>query len=146
MLKTLERGLNGWHGHGVERGCKFSITFYSNDLDYCLKRAEEGTIIIDKKDMPEDKLIDMVLKGPMYDPLLSKDEINTFSSKEKKVLGDMLPGLDRTFTTIALTSFLKKEGLGSLDYVGLDIWVSLWREHGARIGVYQNGNVEWENV
>lgn len=146
MLKTLERGLNGWHGHGVERGCKISITFYSNNLDYCLKRAEEGTIIIDKKDMPERALVDMVLKGPMYDPLLGDDEVKGFSEKEKKALTSMLPGFDRTYTTIALMGVLKKQGLGSLDYVGLDVWVSLWREAGAKIGVVKNNKVEWENV
>lgn len=146
MLKVLQKALNGWHGYGVENGNRVSVSFYTNNLQHCLPRASEGTMVIDKSDIPVDRLTTLVVKGPMFDPTLAPDEVDRFGDKE--TLADiMLPGLQGGYFAAGVLSLVEKsEGdrLGSLDGVGLDIWVALWREAGARIGMVQNGEVVWE--
>jgi hypothetical protein len=141
MLRTIERGQNGWHGYGIEKGNKVSVTFYTNRIEHTLDRADEDTVFIDKSEVED--LAKYVLSGPMFDPSLKDDEIARFN--EIQTLRQMFSGLEGGFkATAALALTEGEKSLRSLDYVGLEVWITFWKSAGAKIGKLQNGKVVWE--
>lgn len=141
-VQLLSRYLNGWHGEYIGKYGRGSVTYYSNDLDYCLKDAVEGCVIIDKS-VCNDSVISFVINGPMVDLELPENTAKCFSGHD--TTGSMLAAFGSGFQFLASQANENREWKG-LDYISLDLYVAAWRKLGARIGKYQNGAVEWEVV
>jgi hypothetical protein len=142
-VQLLIRFLRGWHGEYItEYNTCGSITYYSNDLDYCLKDAVEGCVIIDKSECGDDG-VSFVINGPMVNLELPENTVKRFSGHEAAAF--MLPGLGGDFQSLAAKAVQDREWSG-LDYISLDLYVAAWKGLGAKIGYYRNGKVEWDNV
>ena len=140
-VQLLHRFLNGWHGEYLtdSGGCG-SATYYSNDLDYCLKDAAEGCVIIDKSECGDDG-VSFVLNGPMVNLQLPENTIKKFNARKTAEL--MLPALGGGFQSLAKKAVEDKKWSG-LDYISLDLYINAWRSLGAKIGQYKGGKVDWE--
>jgi len=142
-VQLLSRYLNGWHGEYInEWDGRGSVTYYSNDLDYCLKDAAEGCVIIDKSTCGDDG-VSFVINGPMVDLKLPENTVNRFSGHETAAI--MLPAMGGSFQSLAAKAIKDREWKG-LDYISLDLYIAAWKEMGAKVGYYRDGKVEWDNV
>lgn len=140
-VRLLSRFLNGWHGEYVTNyNTRGSVTYYSDNLDYCLKNAAEGCVIVDKSECGESG-VSYVLNGPMVDLRLPENTVKRFNGHETVAL--MLPGFGGSFQSLAAQAIKDREWRG-FDYISLDLYVAAWRGLGARVGRYINGRVEWE--
>lgn len=139
-VQLLTRFLNGWHGEYLINGGSGSVSYRSDDLNYCLKDAVEGCIIVDKSECGDDA-VSFVINGPMVNLQLPPNTIKKFSGRETRAF--MLPALGGEFQSLA-TKALKDEDWGGLDYISLDLYVEAWRGLGAKIGYFRGGKVEWD--
>lgn len=140
-ILIIGRGKNGWYADGHERGNKCSSS--GGSLENYLKEAEDGTCIYDAEDADYRTFADWVLKGPMLNTLLLPHEIDSFKDNDKKTLFGMLPALEGAFKGLAVIALTD---LGSLDYVGLDVYLTGMRARvkGVKFGKVLNHKVVWE--
>lgn len=102
-----------------------SITIYDRRLEAYYGDLAEGGLVLDKRPCREnDEFIKRVVCGPMH--------------------GQHLPSKTRDSWGKHIPCESAKEASG-FDLVSTDLYLSYWRELGAKIG-YRKGNyIEWEN-
>lgn len=104
-----------------------AITIYDTRLTPYFGDVAEGGIVCDKRpafEQNEFKAVEAVISGPMRN--------NTLPPQTRDSWGQLIPCSD------------PKEGRG-FDSISTDLYLSLWRELGAKIG-YRRGNfIEFEN-
>lgn len=84
-----------------------------------------------------------VFRGPMLNPDLPDGEVSELG--DPGIMAAALAG-SQYGDLLAIHVTDKKPGTaGPLDYVGIAQYVKGWREHGARIGHYLNGTIQWED-
>ena len=108
------------------------------------KDIPDGTPVIDNRAaIDTDKGFGWVFAGPMVDVNIPWGAV----SKCPAPTPEMATGLQGAFATLAglhLAARQEKASAGPLDMVSVEEYVNGWRDHGARIGRYQGGNIEWE--
>lgn len=140
--KLLQIALNGWHGEGD----KCRVSFYTYDLDHCLKDALDGCILLDKRNVEPDRLVHGVVSGPMVDVSLPDDAIDSITDKTRKSAGDMAPMMGGLFKVLANAMATEKptRKYSSFDKIALNLYVDYWRALGALVGIYKDGKVTWQ--
>ena len=124
-----------------------SVTTYDRKIENFLDQLVEGAWVCDKYECDD---VMFVVRGPMCDTSLEDDEVSSLSddditnslfaqavmSQPGNGFGDMLK----------LDAAQKKAGrkYSSLDQVSMKEYCRLWKEKGARIGRFFNGEIVWE--
>ena len=105
----------------------------------------DGTPVIDNRAAVDtDAGFGWVFAGPMLDVDLPDGEVNACPMPSP----EMAAGLQGSFGTLAalhVAARAEKTPTGPLDMVGVSRFVQGWREHGARIGHYENNVIVWED-
>jgi hypothetical protein len=137
----IGRGKCGWHSDGLSNGNKCSSS--GGSLESYLREADDNTIVYDAYEADDSSFIDWVYKGPMFNPRLLPHEIDSFNGNDKRTLLGMLPSLEGAFKTLGVMAL---SDLRSLDFVGLDVYLTALRERvpGIKIGKVQNHAIVWE--
>lgn len=143
--KLIGRGQVDWHSDGVESGNKCSSS--GGSLEGYLNEAEDGCLIYDADGADVGAFASFICSGPMADITLKLGEVKKFG--ERATLARMLPGLGGAYRTIgvaALQAVDQKEKLGSLDYVAVDIWLTMLKEKvsGVRFGKVISHAIVWD--
>ena len=135
----IGRGKNGWHSDGLSDGNKCSSS--GGTLEHYLAEAQDGTPIYDADEAEDSAFIDFIFRGPMVDPTLPSGQVSHFG--EHKALLGMLPGLKGGFASLGVMALAD---IASLDFVAVDVYVTMLRERvpGVKIGQVVNHQVEWE--
>lgn len=138
----IGRGFNGWHAQGID------ISSSGGEYNGYLAEAIDGALIYDAahlSDIPEaaEAFAHMVISGPMLDPSLPSDGVNSFSSSDRRVALEMSPVLGGAFKTYALLAQYEK--FSGLDCVGIGVFEGLLcKIPGIKIGHVYNGEVVWK--
>lgn len=103
-----------------------SLTGFSAELQPHLHMLADGGTVVDKRKVPEEKLTDGVLRGPLLDEGLPPDHVSRFAS-------------------IDSSTHDRSKPLRSLDNAGLHVYVQYWRDLGARIGRREGDQIAWED-
>lgn len=137
----IGRGQNGWHSDGLSNGNKCSSS--GGSLESYLKEADDGTPIYDAKDADIGDFIDWVYKGPMPNPSLDPDQIDSFRKGDQQTLLGMLPALGGAFKAIGVMALSE---ISSMDFVGINVYLQGLREkvRGVKIGKVQNHQIVWD--
>ena len=143
--KLIGRGLNGWHSSGLDHGNRCSSS--GGTLEGYLAEAEDGCLIYDADGADAGAFASFICSGPMSDFTLKLGEVKKFG--ERTTLARMLPGLGGAYRTIgaaALQATNQEEKLGSLDYVAVDIWLTMLKEKvsGVRFGKVISHAIVWD--
>lgn len=129
---------------GLQSDCS-SVTTYDRKIENYLDRLVEGAWICDKYECED---IMFVVRGPMCDTKLADDEVSEMPdisnscfaqavmSQPGNGFGDML--------RVAEAQKKAKTKYSSLDSVSMKEYCRLWKEKGARIGRFLNGEIVWE--
>ncbi len=104
-----------------------SISIPDNRLYCYLGDLKNGGVVIDKRMVKTSTLINETCSGPYL--------------RESLKEGTMAKGL--TYPKEVVKYDAKK--VSGIDYVALDIYLSIWRKHGARIGVRKGKYILWED-
>lgn len=141
--KLIGRGLNGWHSTGTDQGNRCSSS--GGTLEGYLSEAEDDCLIYDAHGADEGAFASFIITGPMADFTLKPGEVKKFG--EQATLARMMPGLGGSYRTIgaAALQFVEEEKLGSLDYVAVDVWMTLLKEKvsGVLFGKVINHAIVW---
>ena len=139
-IKVIGRGWYGWHTDGLDNGNRCSSS--GGSLENYLKEAKNGTPVYDASETGND-FANFIVRGPMIDPCLPSGQISKFDAELKASLLGMLPGLEDGFQDLAVMAMAD---ITSLDYVAIDVWLTMLRERvsGVKFGKIHNGQVEWE--
>lgn len=141
-LVTFGRG-----GDTVYLGKGSTISGYGKPENPHAAKGEtipDGTPVIDTRAATETtEGIAWVFKGPMVDPDLPDGACDSCPQPSEVLAGGLTGGF-RNMAALHMLSRAKKEKRGPLDHVSVSEYVQGWREHGARIGSYQNGVIVWE--
>ena len=140
----------GLGGHGIEFGAHSRLSGYENPESFQERYAKGdykeydlgGAVVIDKR-IPVTERPSLALSMPMVNVDLPKGETEPFTDKARESARYMIPGLGGSFQTLALLA--QDKTYSGLDYVSLDIYASLWRKAGARIGRFTGGRIVWIN-
>lgn len=104
-----------------------SITIYDRRLTAYLGELVEGGIVIDKRPcVNRDDFVSMVVSGPMLQESLPHDTKRGWDSTEPCTLEQA------------------REAKG-FDYLSLNLYIQVWAEKGARIGVRVGDKVYWND-
>ena len=131
-------------------GRGFSVSGMYGDPEQYFDRVKNGGYVIDNR--PVKNIVAAVLRAPLLDFKLDSDEIDSLSDSDvatsvfaQAVMSE--PGND-------FGAMLKhekqdkkmrpKRKFGSLDGVGINLYLDYWREEGSRIGKIENGEIKWE--
>jgi len=149
-MLSISQG-NGCSGDGIrDASSTFSISGMYGEPEQHFGRVKVGGWIIDKR--PVENFTSAVMRAPLLGLRLDPDEIDSLTKDE--IAGSMFaqavmsqPG--NGFGQIlhlenADRSARPKRKFGSLDTVGINLFLDYWRELGARIGQVTDGGVEWE--
>lgn len=106
----------------------------------------DGTPVIDKRPAIETKDgFNWVFRGPMCDPDIADGDVSPCPVPSAVFAGAMAESGNEYGSLLALQAshgFEQKQP-GPLDTVSVAEYVRGWREHGARIGEYKNGQIVW---
>jgi hypothetical protein len=109
--------------------------------DYAKYRME-GARVIDKRAALE-KDWGLAVRMPMLSAALEPNGVSGLD-RSCRMLDTMAVHGSGTYGQLAQLA-LADEKFSGLDYVGIDIYTQLWRDAGARVGVFQDGRIQWEN-
>jgi len=104
----------------------------------------DGCPVIDNRatvDTPEG--FGWVFSGPMLDVDLPDGAVNACPMPSETMRAG-LQGAFSTLATLQTVAIATHQPRGPLDFVGIAEYVQGWKEHGARVGHYQNGHIVWE--
>ena len=108
------------------------------------RHIPDGTPVIDNREAANtDAGFGWIFAGPMVNVDLPEGEIDACPLPSP----EMAAGLQGSFHMLAkLHTAARAENTptGPLDWVSIACYVQGWREHGARVGHYQNGAIVWE--
>lgn len=126
-------------------GCEYgygSITYYltAESFERLLadgyfnreERPVAGALVIDKRPALE-RNPGLAISLPMCNPGLPAGGVDSFSAEDRMTAAAMLPALGGEFATLAALAVADRRFSG-LDSVAIDVYFSLWRAEGARIG------------
>lgn len=105
----------------------------------------DGTPVIDKRPAiatPEG--FRWVFCGPMVNVNLTDDVVEECPEPSPVMASAMAAGGNEYGALLALHAAAPKDTPGPLDFVSVARYLAGWRDHGARIGVYQDGRIVWE--
>lgn len=105
----------------------------------------DGTPVIDKRPAvatPEGTA--WVFKGPMCNPDLPDDVVEECPEPSQALAAGVSGNGYGTLLAIHGLHKIRNSSPGPLDYVSIRKYVEGWREHGARIGHYENGAIVWD--
>ena len=110
----------------------------------------DGTPIVDVRSAVEtDEGFSWAIRGPMLNPDLPDEEIDLCPSLENSLMVHAMvaePG--NQFGALAAQQIVHKRTQstpGPLDSVSIAAYVQGWRDHGARIGHYENKQIVWDD-
>jgi hypothetical protein len=104
----------------------------------------DGTPAIDNRAAVEtDTGFSWVFAGPMVDVNIPWGVVNKCPTPTPEMVAGM-QGVFSTLTGLQLAARQERQAAGPLDMVSVEEYVNGWRDHGARIGRYQDGQIEWE--
>lgn len=105
----------------------------------------DGTPVVDNRAAVDTDIgFGWVFAGPMLDVDLPDGVVNACPMPSL----EMAAGLQGAFGTLAAlhtAARLEKAPAGPLDMVCVSEYVKGWKEHGARVGHYQNNAIVWED-
>lgn len=106
----------------------------------------DGTPVIDKRPAIEtDDGFQWVFKGPICDPDLEDDEVFSCPVPSAALAAGVVDNAYGTLLAMQASHGFNKKTPGPLDKVGIKQYVQGWREHGARIGHYEQGRIVWDD-
>jgi hypothetical protein len=135
---SVEYG-GGCHGSGYGSPERPHAAQIGDDLE-----IPDGTYAIDKRaavETPEG--YSWVFKGPMVNVDLPDGEVDR-CPKPDPLFAAAVSG-NEYGSLLAVHQATKRQRAGALDSVSIAEYVQGWREHGARIGRYQNSQIVWED-
>lgn len=94
-----------------------------------------GACVIDKSKVLENKT-HLAYKAPLIDVNMHPRHVKRFVNNVEFDVGDLE---SKDIFSIVEVNF-KMKNIGSLDYVGAEIYAEWWRRHGARVGKVQDDN------
>lgn len=129
-----------------------SLTGMYGEPEKHFPRVVPGGKIVDFRTVPRGIVVREVMRAPMLKLSLDPDGIDRFSdlrAEDSLMAQAMMAEPGNQFGQVlrheqADAAARPERKLGSLDSVGLDIWLDWWRDRGARIGTVGEGGVEWE--
>jgi len=142
-VKLLIKGHGGIIGYKGEHS---RVEIPSHDLDRYLYYIEENGYAMDTTVIPDDRLIPLVVRGPMVNVDLEPNQVDRFKGMEELKL--IKSGLQGGFHMLAdLAERIEARGVrfGGFDYVSLPIYLALYRKAGARIGIRRKNKIAWED-
>jgi len=106
----------------------------------------DGCPVIDKRPAVATKEgFSWVFKGPMVNVDLDENEIEHCPVPNELFAGAMASSNSfGTLLALQAVNGFNKPKAGPLDSVCISEYIQGWREHGARIGHYQDGEIVWE--
>lgn len=124
-----------------------SVTTYDRKIENYLDRLVEGAWVCDKYECED---IMFVVSGPMCDTSLGDEEVKEFSENledspfAQAVMSQPGNGFGDMLKLDAAQRKAGKQQYSSLDQVSMREYCRLWKEKGARIGRFFNGEIVWE--
>lgn len=105
----------------------------------------DGTMAIDKRPaIATEEGYRWVFRSPMVNVNLTDDEVSECPTPDPIFASAMAESGNEFGVLLAMHAAAPKTEPGPLDFVSVARYAAGWRDHGARIGVYQNGRIEWE--
>jgi len=109
----------------------------------------DGTPVIDVREAVQtDEGFRWAIKGPLLNPDLPGDEIEECPCLDDSIMVKaMLSDPGNQFGAIAATQIVHRHTStkpGPLDSVSIKVFVQGWKDHGARIGHYENKHIIWD--
>jgi hypothetical protein len=150
-IVLIGRGLVGWHTDTVGEPNEDSPWQYTTTgsgsggtLEGYAKEAQDGTPVYDASCGDVSAFTSFVFGGPIVKASLPPGQIQRFSEDDKKCLTHMMTpgGLGGDFRTLGAMALA---GLSSLDYVSVDVYLSLLKDKvpGVKFGKVEKGEVVW---
>ena len=134
----------GTYGGGWERWhkdhppSKFTTTTYDKNFEANFYRLKEGGIAIDKRTVPDDKIVTYVFNSPMPDPLFPIGK----KDRPPEPSDVMLAGLEGSYKTMAQMMKAVPDFTGMMR-VSVPEYAAWWLDKGARVGVRQGDKIVW---
>ena len=145
---VIGRGKAGWFAQGLNvrssGGDLNPYTYWTGEkCGGYVGEAVEGCFAYDAENAPDEVYVEFVLSGPMVDPKLGPEEVDSFTQKDRETAARMMSGLGGGYKTLAAVA--QDEKYGGLDRVGVGIYERLLRQiPGIKFGRVHNGAIVWE--
>jgi hypothetical protein len=140
---VIGRGFNGWHASRVN--CSLSGAYGEARGAELARDAADGALVYDASAADSGAFVRLVLSGPMVDPALPPDGVDSCSAGLRHAMLEMAPALGGAFQTYALAA--QDEKFRGLDRVGTGVYEALLRTvPGVKIGRVVAGEIVWEGV
>jgi hypothetical protein len=146
---VVGRGFNGWHAQGIDvsssGGQLDPYEYWTGEkVAGYLAEAIEGALVYDAEKADPVAFTRHVMGGPMVNPALAPNEVDSFTKADRDTALRMAPALGGGFKTLAVIA--QSEKFTGLDRVGVGVYEGLLRKvPGVRIGKVVKGKVEWEH-
>jgi len=144
-LVTFGRGGDTvYYSHGVT-GSGYGTPESPHAADPATLEIPDGTPVIDNRAaVLTDSGYAWVFRGPMVDVDLPCGTVDPCPTPSALFASAVQGNAYGTLLNLHAAHKVVSPAPGPLDAVDIQTYVNGWREHGARIGQYHNGVIEWE--
>jgi hypothetical protein len=146
----------GLGGHGIdyhEPGSRHSghLSGYESPENFVKRVAAgdyteydlNGVPVVDKRYAVARKPA-LAITLPMHNGALEPNEIDKLDRGDGSFI-ETLGGMNQGNMWGTLCNLSKAPQFSGLDQVGTAVYLSLWQQNGARLGVFRNGAIEWSD-